>query len=712
MQNRRTGELAVEETPPPALKPGGVLVRNAYSVISSGTERGKVATAKKSLIGKARERPEQFRKVMHSVRREGVINTYRKVMTRLEEPTPLGYSSAGIVVEVGERVDGFRIGDRVACGGGGYANHAQVVSVPRSLCVKVPEPVSLEHAAFTTLGAVALQGVRQAEVRLGEKVAVIGLGLIGLLTIQILRAAGCEVLAIDVEPERVELARELGAELAAVRGAEDIGRLVDRFTHGYGVDGVIITAGTRSNDPLILAGEMARDRGRVVLVGTTKLQFPRERYYEKELSLVLSRSYGPGRYDPNYEERALDYPIGYVRWTERRNMEAFIRLLSSKRVGLARLITHRFKIEDGREAYKVLTGEEPSIAIVLEYEGAQGLEKSGLQTPRPGPSTRRERAVVGLIGAGSFAQSYLLPSLRGLPVSLKGVATSTGLTAKWVAQRYGFSFCTSDYADILDDEEINTVFIATRHDLHSKLVIEALSRGKNVFCEKPLCLREKELAQVVQVVQSASGRLMVGFNRRFAPLVGRLKSLMDGPNGPYVINYRVNAGPLPLDHWVRDPEQGGGRVVGETCHFVDLIQFLVSEKPTRVYAEQADSRSINIPGKDNVEIVLSFANGSIGNISYVALGDSEFPKERIEVFGGGKVGVIDDFRETVFWFEGRRRRLRSLRVDKGHRKEFQMFLHALAKGEPAPIPFEEIVSATLATFRILESLRKGVPVEI
>lgn len=720
-QNYKTGELKLEEVPKPAVRPGGVLVQNAYSLISVGTERQSIENARKTLLGKARARPEQAKQVIQLAKQQGLFNAYRIAMNRLSTPSPLGYSSAGLVIEVGEGVTEFKVGDRVACAGGGYANHAEFVFVPKNLCARVPDNVSLDHAAFTTLGAIALQGIRRANLKIGEDVAVVGLGLLGQLVSQILLASNCNVLGIDIDPQKVSLALDNGITLGAVRGNDDIEKSVKSLSKGYGMDAVIITAATKSNDPIELAGKIVRDRGRIVVLGNTRMEIPWKLYYEKELDLRLSRSYGPGRYDHTYEEKGIDYPIGYVRWTEKRNMKAFLDLVAKGNVNLDKIITHRFKFEEAEKAYKIITGEtkENFVGVLFKYETGK-IESKEIEIKKPisqFPISNFE-VNVGVIGAGHFATDTLLPYLKKINfVNLKAVATASGLSAKNVAKKFGFAYATSDYRQILDNPDINAVLIATRHDLHAKLVIESLKKGKVVYVEKPLALNENELNEIIKVhnqliTNDQFPRLMVGFNRRFTPFAEEVKNFFENRKNPLMINYRINAGFIPRDNWYQDPEEGGGRIIGEVSHFVDLMQYIIGSYPIRVFAEGISSENVNLMQNDNVNISIKFKDGSIGTISYIACGDPSFSKERFEVFGEDSVAVIDDFKVLSLVKNGKERRIKKFGQDKGHKAELQAFAEAIQKGDKMPIPFLSLVSTTLTTFKILESLNKGIPVEI
>jgi predicted dehydrogenase/threonine dehydrogenase-like Zn-dependent dehydrogenase len=713
-QNVRTGVLAVEDIPLPALKSGAVLVRNLYSAISPGTERRTVKAAKQSLIGKARSRPDLVRAVLNTARREGAIDTIRRVKNRLDTPVALGYSSAGAVIEVASDVSEFSIGDRVACAGAGYASHAEVVCVPRNLCALVPEGVDLSEAAFTTVGAIALHGMRIAEIGIAENVAVIGLGLVGLLTVQLLKAAGCRVTGIDIDEFRLGLARDLGADevrpAAALKSGE-IERIKRNLTAGNGFDAVIIAAATKSDEPLALAGELARDRGKVVVVGSVGMNLPRKQYYEKELRLVVSRSYGPGRYDPSYEEQGMDYPIGYVRWTEKRNMESFLQLVAEGKVNVKKLITHRFKIDHAIQAYDVITGKTagPSLGVLLEYDAS--IEDKRIfrtVTVKAGAANLPAAQVnAGFIGAGNFARASLLPLLSKMKsVRLVSVCTASGLSAKATAQRFGFHRCTTSDLDILDDSSINAVFIATRHGLHAKLVMEALKRSKYVFVEKPLCLSESELAEIAACMKDDSSAILaVGFNRRFSPYAVYAKEHFADRKRPMMIQYRVNAGFIPGSHWVHDPVEGGGRIVGEVCHFIDLATFMTGSLPIRVYAEALPSGTM-----DDVSINLTYADGSIVSILYTASGDNSLPKEKVEIFNEGRIAIIDDFNGLMTSKDNKSKATKRGK-DKGLKAEMVAFVKSIGSGVP-PITFEEIRSTTLTTFKILESIQKGTPVDI
>jgi predicted dehydrogenase/threonine dehydrogenase-like Zn-dependent dehydrogenase len=716
-QDARSADVTVVEVPAPKLLAGCVLLRTTASLVSAGTERASSEFASKNLLQKARMRPDLVREVLSKISRDGLLATMSSVRSRLDQPSALGYSSAGTVVAVGQGVNDINPGDRVACAGAGHAVHAEFACVPRLLVARIPsDTVSFDEAAFTTLGAVALHGVRNADVKLGEIVAVIGLGLLGQLTVQILKAAGCCVLGMDISAERAQLALRLGAD-AVSTSSPSFQDLCVQHSGRHGADAVIIAAQTASNDPVNLAGAVARNRAVVVAVGTVAMDIPRRFFYEKELDFRVSRSYGPGRYDSAYEQKGIDYPIGYVRWTETRNMEAFLKLIADRKLDLHPLITHRFPIARAHSAYDLITGKthEAFLGVLIAYpDPVDDTRQVNVTTPdRPSPSDRSIR--IGLLGVGSFATSTLLPAIKRVRgVEMVVASAAKGSHARHAAEKFGFRSCITDDLEILDNPDVNTVVITTRHHLHAAQVIAGLSFGKNVFCEKPLCLNEAELSRIVAAHDDhASPRrlLMVGFNRRFAPLAVRLKSFLQDVHEPLALHYRVNAGFLPPDHWLNDPLQGGGRILGEVCHFVDFLCFLTNASPVEV-----ETRSLPNPGQysnDNIVCSLRFADGSQGTITYLANGDKSFSKERIEVFGGGSVAVLEDFQRLELVRGGKKRVFRSLlRQDKGHLAEWEAFATAIQTGAESPIPFREVVSTVLATFALEQSRCLGQSVAV
>jgi predicted dehydrogenase len=716
-QDARTGEVAVEEVPPPALRAPGVLVRTGASVVSAGTERGMLAFAEKSMLGKARERPDLVAQVWDKVRKDGLAQTLAAVNSRLDNPVPLGYSSAGTVIAVGAAAGTLSVGERVACAGAGFAVHGEVVYVPRNLCAVVPArpdggQVPFEEAAFATLGAIALQGVRLAVPTLGEHFVVIGLGAIGQLAAQLLLAHGCSVIAVDRDPQRVRIAEELGASGVVTRGEESPLEAILAATRGKGADGVVIAAGTESNGPIELAGEISRRKGRVVVVGAVGMNVPRRSYYERELSLTVSSSYGPGRYDPQYELDGVDYPIAYVRWTEQRNLEAFLDLLAKGKLDVRRLISHSIPLDQATRAYELLKegATERSLGIVLTYPHEavpQAAPAAITVTP-----TQAVPGAMGIaaIGAGSFARSVLFPILRATPgVRLRSLTASSGVSAARGAKRFGFERASTDVAESLADSEVSAVVIATPHGSHAALATRALESGRHVFLEKPLCVEEGQLAGLIETRRKLASRggvplLTVGFNRRFSPLAERVRAAAAGL-GPLHILYRVNAGRLPSGHWL-GTEEHGGRIVGEGCHFIDLAVYLTGALPVRVYA--AGMRDALDP-----EIVtVHLGDGSLLSLHYVTSGGSRLPKERIEVAAGGRTWVIDDWRSITSYIGSAVQRERLWTTAKGHREEIARFVAAVRAGGPEPIPFEQLVGTTRATFCALESARSGLPVDV
>lgn len=731
VQNFNNGKILLIDVPLPAARSNSVIVRNTISVVSAGTERQMMEFAQKSLLGKAMARPDLVRKVVAVAQTEGVGEAFRTATSRLDTPIPMGYSSAGEVTTAGENTTGFNAGDRVACSGSGFACHAEYVAVPQTLCAPIPDGVPEEEAAFVALGAIALHSLRLAKLQLGDRVVIIGLGLLGLLAVQIAKAWGCQVLGVDVAPNKADIARQLGAD-SAVAGNKDLVIAAGKAFFGtQGADAVIIFASTRSNEPLELATDLARVRGRIVVPGLVSLEVPRRAFYEKELDLKVSRAWGPGLYDPDYEERGRDYPLPFVRWTAGRNMEAFLQLLAQGSVQVKPLITHRFPIERATEAYQLISeGKEPYIGVILDYGKSLSvnryteeprkifLKKEERVSSQPITNNRSRSPVrVGVIGAGNFAKATLLPTIRRpKDIHLRGIATATGISGRHTGDKFGFNYCTTDYHELVNDPEINTIFITTRHNTHAQFVIEALNSGKNVFVEKPLCIKVEELEKIIKTYNESRLTnnlvLMVGFNRRFSPFTVSLKEWLSFTNLPMVINIRVNAGFVPSDRWEQDLEVGGGRILGEVCHFVDLIQYLTGAHPVQVYT-QAIKPAGQYLSEDNLIITLKMSDGSAGSITYTASGDKAFPRERVEIFRGGAVGLIDNFKVARFTYHGRTRRKRNLfGVDRGYRAEMDTFFSAIHNGDPLPVAFLDYVWTTLTTFSISESIRRGEPVGI
>jgi len=720
-QEIQSGRLLVRDVPLPAMNPGMILVRVFASVVSAGTERSVVEFAQKGLFAKARSRPDLVRQVIDKARREGVVNAFQAATQKLSRPQSLGYSCAGTVIAVAPDVTAFRVGDRVACAGAGYANHAEVVAIPANLVACLPEGLNtpFEEAAFATIGSIAMHGLRLAKPAFGESVAIIGLGLIGQLAVQLACAAGCTVVGMDPNPARCDLARALGCAETAGSAAE-FESVVSRHSGSNGADEVVITAASENSDPVELAGRIARSRARVVAVGAVGTHVPRKLYFEKELEFLISRSYGPGRYDAEYEEKGRDYPIAYVRWTENRNMQAFLRFVAERKVDVRPLITHRFSIEDAAHAYELISGktQQPFLGVLLTYpEQDETLSVRIRLAAHVQREAKAGRIELGMIGCGNFAQSVLLPALQQTnEFHFKSICTANGETARYAGEKFGFEYCTTDDAAILTSDDVDTVVIATRHNLHAAQVISALQHGKNVFCEKPLCLNVEQLAEIVRAHAKCSEQgkapvVMVGFNRRFAPMILRLREFLAPAREPLVVHCRVNGGFIPPENWVQDPELGGGRIVGELCHFVDLLQFLTASECTRVYATATPNKGRY--RDDNLSVTLSFADGSAGSIVYAANGDKSFGKERIEAFSGGRSAMCDDYRILELVRNGRRTVTRDrLRQDKGHREECRQFADAIRKGLPAPIFLESLCTTTLATFAVQESLASGKSVEI
>jgi len=706
-QKLKTGEMSVLEVAEPLLSAGMVLVRNHYSVISAGTERSTVKTARKSLVGKARERPQQVKQVLDVLAQQGPVQTYRAVMKKLDSHSPLGYSCAGEVIAVAPEVRGFTPGDLVACGGIGYANHAEIVAVPVNLCVNLPAGSDLKNAAYNTLGSIALQGIRQADLRLGESCVVIGLGLIGQLTCLMLRAAGVKVIGIDIDPWAADIASQNCADVSMTRDEPGLEDRVDEATSGIGADAAIITAATSSTDPVNLAGRLLRKKGTVVVVGDVPTGFDRDPYYyRKELELRMSCSYGPGRYDLAYEEKGLDYPVGHVRWTENRNMQAFQDMLNSSRIDIGYLTTHVFDLEGAPEAYDlILNRNEPLLGILLRYD-----TKKRASLPRIPARPTRSRASVNIafIGAGSYAMSHLLPNIpSNKAIALKGILTAAGTNTKTVADRYGFEFCTAIEEEILDAEDIDTVFVATWHNSHAEYVSKCLRAGKNVFVEKPLALTLEQLEEIREAYESKlAGRTapaaMVGYNRRFSPLTEIARSRLG--TGPMSMIYRINAGPIPPGTWIQDRDIGGGRIIGEVCHFIDYLMFICGSRPLKVFTvAMSDPQN----QEDTITISLAFENGSIGSISYFANGAKSLPKEYIELHRAGNTAIIRDFKEIEVLGTGKPYRKKLLAQNKGQKAMISRFLDAIRTGNPTPITFEELYLGTRATLKATESLRTG-----
>jgi predicted dehydrogenase/threonine dehydrogenase-like Zn-dependent dehydrogenase len=696
LQNIKNGSTEVAEVPVPRAGRGALLIRSSRTLISAGTERMMVDFGKANFIDKARQQPDKVKQVLSKIKTDGLMPTLEAVMNKLDQPMAMGYCNVGTVVEVGAGVSGFAVGDRVASNG----KHAEVVSVPVNLCARVPQGVSDDAAAFTVIGAIALQGVRLVQPTLGEAVVVTGMGLIGLITVQLLRAHGCRVLGIDFDSKKLAMARGLGAETVDLSLGQDPIAAAEAFSRGRGVDAVIVTAATKSSEPMHQAALMCRKRGRIVLVGVTGLELSRDDFFKKELTFQVSCSYGPGRYDPNYEEKGQDYPVGFVRWTEQRNLEAVLDMMADGRLVVEPLITHRYPVADAVKAYEVVGGAEPSLAILMEYPAGGAPVEAGQRTVRLTPAAGGAAgtgAAVSFIGAGNYATAVLIGAFKQSGARLRSVASGAGVSGVHAARKYGFEETTTDADSVFRDPATNAVVISTRHDSHADFALKALAGGKHVFVEKPLCLTTAELERIEGAVRGAGGRLMVmvGFNRRFAPQVQKIARLLRGASGPKAFVMTVNAGAIPADHWTQDAEQGGGRIVGEGCHFIDLLRFLAASP----IAGHSVARMKSATG-DTVSIHLTFADGSLGTVHYFANGSKSFPKERLEVFAGGAVLQLDNFRKLRgFGWKGFTT-MNLWRQDKGQRACAAAFVDAVRAGGPAPIPFDEIVEVARASIEI------------
>lgn len=698
IQHQKSGELLVEELPAPSCRAGGILVRTVASLISAGTERTSVTSAQSSLLDRARAQPEQVKQVFDMVKKDGLLNTVNKVLNKLDSYKVLGYSAAGVVVE--SRCDEFAVGDRVACAGAQYAHHAEYISVPKNLAVKLDEKVSFDEAAYTTLGAIALQGVRQADLRLGETAVVIGLGLLGQLTVQLLKASGCRVIGLDINEALFERAKQYGCDVCLKSDATALPTIA-AFTRGIGADSCIITASTSSNEPIELSLKALRKKGNIVIVGVTGMDLPRSPFYEKEIEVRISCSYGPGRYDPLYEEGGVDYPAGYVRWTENRNMQAFVDGIASGALDVKSMTTHSFAINEAQKAYDLVTGKntEPSLGIILHYpERADAARRSVSRTG----SYAKAEVNVGLVGAGNFAQASLLPPLKENKAALIAVSTSTPVNAHSVARRYGFALAATDSSELIQHPDVNLIVCATRHDSHAYYVAQALEQGKAVFVEKPLAINREQLALIEQAIAKHGGRVMVGFNRRFSAPFVKIKEFFAARQEPMHISYRMNAGFIPKNNWIQDPAQGG-RIIGEACHIIDCMVYLTGALPVRVYAEALAGSNTAMVNHDNVSITIKFSDGSVGIVQYLANGDGALGKEYCEVFCEQKTAVMDNFK-TLSLYSAKKMKQHSYNGSKGHNEEVAATVKAIREGHHMPISFEELRAVTLATFAAEESL--------
>jgi predicted dehydrogenase/threonine dehydrogenase-like Zn-dependent dehydrogenase len=696
--NMKTGEVTVEEVPPPVMKYDGVLVENRYSAVSGGTEQMLIQLASASYLDKARTRPDLFKAVVQMAKKQGPLTAFQATMGRMNKPETLGYSCAGIVREASPDSP-FKPGDAVACGGAGYASHADMVFVPNNLCVRVPEGVHMRDAAFTTIGSIALQGVRNSNVKLGESVAVLGVGLIGQIASQLLKASGCRVFVIDLDRKKVDLAVEGGADAGGVIGDGSVEAQAEAFTGGNGFDAVIITAATKSKEPLETAGRIARHKGRVVLVGAVGMEIPRDQYYAKEIEFVISCSYGPGRYDPEYEEMGHDYPFGYVRWTENRNMEAFLQLLKEGKVRLDKVITHEIPFDDAPDAYRIISGEakEPYLGIALRYAEEKRIKDKVKVGGKKRPRSAGDIGI-GWVGTGLFATTTMLPNLKRIEgIHLVGVAAATGLSARSSAETYGFEYAVTDYRKLLEDPKVEAIVVTTRHSTHAEIVVEAVRSGKHVLVEKPLAVTKEELKAIIKAHKANPDVVIqVGFNRRYAPMTKRMMEFFRDRKGPMVINFRVNAGKVPKNHWIYERKEGMSRFVGEMCHFVDYLRFMVGCDIVEHSLFNSDHPGLGRKeALENVVMILKFEDGSIGTISYNTVGDTSASKEFVEVFADGSNAVLDDFRELTLTRNGRTRKVKDhLRTAKGHLEEISEFVRNIKGGKN---PFHEYVETTRIT---------------
>lgn len=703
VQNYKNGKLSIDQVPSPLLKQGNILVHNKCSLISTGTERSKIITASKNIFAKAKARPDQVKLVINNLKQEGIIATIKKSLIKLDTPITLGYSCAGDIMEIGFETKEFTIGDKVACMGEGFATHAEINSIPSNLCVKIPDSLTYKQASFVGLGSIAMQGVNNAKIEKGDKVGVVGLGLIGQLTAQILKAYNCEVLGIDIDQDKLCLAQQ-GGIVAANPHSDDVESIVRTFTSGKGLDSIIVTAASRSSAPLELAAKISKKYGNIVLVGAVPIKLPRKEFFDKELNFIVSHGFGD-----ELIEKGKDVSKRRI-YSARENAVEFLNLVSKGFVEVDSLISEEFPIKSAKKAYELLASKDKKVlGVIINYSDKIN-KKNKIELPKK-TLIIKGRINIGFVGAGSFASGYLLPLLaKNSHINLKGVATSRGITSKNIANKFEFDYATSNSKDIFNDRNIDCIVIATRHNLHSELVIEALKRKKVVFVEKPLCLNEDELNQIIKTYDETGGKLMIGFNRRFSPFIIKLKEFYLNRIGPLIINYRINAGYLEDSHWLNDEKQGGGRIVGEICHFVDLMQFITASRPIKIFAETVEQGEAE--KSQSLVIVIKYEDNSIATINYNAIGDVSYPRERIEVFGQDSTCVIDNFKTADFVRHNRTKKTNLLNRDMGHKKELELFIDCIVKNEKMPIDFKDIGLNTLTTFRIIESLKRKEPITI
>jgi predicted dehydrogenase/threonine dehydrogenase-like Zn-dependent dehydrogenase len=704
LQHLGDGRTSLADVPAPAASAGSMLIRTACTLVSAGTERMLVNFSNANLIEKARQQPDKVRMVLEKAKTDGLAATLDAVRSKLDQPLALGYCNVGVVAELGRGVGGFTVGDRVVSNG----KHAEFVSVPKNLCARIPDAVSDEQAAFTVLAAIGLQGIRLVNPTLGECIAVTGLGLIGLLTVQMLLAQGCRVLGIDFDPHRLALAKQFGAEVVNPGAGEDVLVAAQTFSRGRGVDAVIITASTKSSEPVSQAAGMCRKRGRIVLVGVAGLELSRADFYEKELSFQVSCSYGPGRYDPAYEERGNDYPIGFVRWTQQRNFEAVLDLLAAGKLDVTPLISHRFELERALDAYRLLSSNEPSLGILLQYSSGEGdtaREKRTVAMTTEAALGNGATARVAFLGAGNYAGRVLIPAFKQARAVLHTVVSGGGVSALHYGRKHGFAHASTDGAGILADESVDAVVIATRHDAHARQVLSALRSGKHVFCEKPLCLTLDELSAIeAEALQRPAQQLMLGFNRRFAPQIAKIKQLLGAVTQPKSFVMTVNAGSIPADHWTQDRAVGGGRIVGEACHFIDLLRHLAGAPIASHHAVALGRHPALEVVDDKAMIMLQFADGSVGTIHYLANGHKSFPKERLEVFCAGRVLQLDNFIKLRGWGWPSFSKMNLWRQDKGQAACAKSFVNAVRQAAPCPIPLDEVLEVSRVSIEVQQAL--------
>lgn len=713
-QNPKSGKTKIEEITSPRLKKGGILVKNNFSVISAGTERGIIQLSKKSLLQKAKERPDYVQKFFMLLKTKGFAAAWRVAQSKLATDIALGYSSAGEVLKVADDVEEFKAGDKVACAGQDYASHAEYIFAPKNLCVKIPKGVSEKEASFVTLGSIAMQGIRQANLMPGEKVAVVGLGLLGQLATRMLKAYGHPVIGFDINPAQVKFAKENGLDEGVVIGSKE-SAAVNKFTDGRGVDAVLVYASAKTDDPLKLAVSIARDRGRIVQIGNIVTNIPWRDFYAKELSYISSRSYGPGRYDKNYEEGGQDYPVGYVRWTEKRNMEEFLRLLADKEIKIDNLITKTFDITEAEKAYELVFKPTGLVhGIVLSYP--QVAEESSVIYLKPQESSdkfgplKKDVIDVGLIGVGSFMNSTILPHLKEVEgVRIRAICHSKGLPAKQLGEKWGAEYVTSDYKKLMEDKEIDLIICATRHSSHAAIAKAALAANKNIYIEKPLALNEKELNDVLEVAKKSKGRLLVGFNRRFSRHFMEARDKFASSSTPTMILYRINVGPLEPSHWSYEMSEGG-RIIGEGCHFADALYFLTGSLPKRVSITTIPMGGA-IAHEENFALTVEFQNGSVGTAFYSALGNFRLPKEYLEIYGNEEIMVIDNFKSAKIIGPQKTKKINLNHQDKGYTRELELFVDSIKNNQPSPMSLNDIYISHLIIFKAMESLKIGKPIE-